>query len=91
MADDGGPVDVLLRAGLQGEVVDRGHVRYDDSRRVWNGAFDRHPLAIVHAANEHDVQRTVGVARGMGLPLAVRGGGHSLAGFSTGDDGIVLA
>ena len=52
--------------------------------------FDRFPLAVVRPAVVEDVQRTVSIARDSGVTLAVRGGGHSLAGFSTCDDGIVL-
>jgi FAD/FMN-containing dehydrogenase len=79
-----------LRASVQGPVIARGQAAYDDARRVWNGAFDRFPLAVVRPSVVEDVRRTVSVARDSGITLAVRGGGHSLAGFSTCDDGIVL-
>jgi FAD/FMN-containing dehydrogenase len=84
------PALTELRASVQGQVIGRDHAAYDAARRVWNGAFDRFPLAVVRPAVVEDVQRTVSTARDSGLTLAVRGGGHSLAGFSTCDDGIVL-
>ncbi|MFC5176893.1 FAD-binding oxidoreductase [Nocardioides taihuensis] len=86
------PESVLaeMRASLEGQVIGRDHADYDAARRVWNGAFDRFPLAVVRPAVVEDVQRTVSTARDCELTLAVRGGGHSLAGFSTCDDGIVL-
>ena len=80
-----------LRASLEGQVIGRDHTDYDGARRAWNGAFDRFPLAVVRPSVVGDVQRTVSVASAtLELTLAVRGGGHSLAGFSTCDDGIVL-
>jgi FAD/FMN-containing dehydrogenase len=79
-----------LREGIKGEVIGAEHPLYDSARRVWNGAFDRFPLAVVRPAIVDDVQRTISIAGDSGVKLAVRGGGHSLAGFSTWDDGIVL-
>ena len=77
-------------AGMRGSVVRQGDADYDVARRVWNGAHDRHPAVIARCAGVADVIRTVDLARSEGLPLAVRGGGHSIAGFSTVDAGIVL-
>jgi FAD/FMN-containing dehydrogenase len=57
---------------------------------VMYGGIDLHPEVIVRVANAEDVQRVVGFARESGLPLAVRGGGHSIAGHSLVEDGIVL-
>ncbi|MFF2032402.1 FAD-binding oxidoreductase [Arthrobacter sp. NPDC058192] len=76
--------------GLRGTVVRPGDADYDDVRRIWNGAHDRHPMLIARCAGVADVIRTVDFARSEGLPLSVRGGGHSIPGFSTVDDGIVL-
>ena len=77
-------------AGLRGTAVRPGDADYDHERSIWNGAHDRHPALIARCAGVADVIRTVDLARSEGLPLAVRGGGHSIPGFSTVDDGIVL-
>ena len=90
MHDGDRVVDALTSAGINGQIIDRTHPEYNDARRIWNGAFDKHPLVVVRVANATDVQKTVRAAKDTGVALAVRGGGHSLAGFSTCDDGIVL-
>jgi len=77
-------------AGLRGTVVRPGDADYDHERSIWNGAHDRRPALIARCAGVADVIRTVDFARSEGLPLSVRGGGHSIPGFSTVDDGIVL-
>ncbi len=77
-------------AGLRGTALLPGDADYDQARSVWNGAHDRRPALVVRCAGVTDVIRTVGLARSERMPLAVRGGGHSIAGFSTLDDGIVL-
>jgi len=77
-------------AGLRGTAVGPGDEDYDRERSIWNGAHDRHPALISRCAGVADVIRTVDLARSEGLPLAVRGGGHSIPGFSTVNDGIVL-
>ena len=77
-------------AGLRGSAVHPGDENYDTERSIWNGAHDRRPAVIARCAGVADVIRTVDLARSERLPLAVRGGGHSIPGFSTVDDGIVL-
>jgi len=77
-------------AGMRGVTVRPGDEDYDRERSIWNGAHDRHPALIARCAGVADVIRTVDLARSEGLPLAVRGGGHSIPGFSTVDGGIVL-
>ncbi len=80
-----------LRERLPGtEVVGRDHADFDHARRVWNGIADRRPAAIVRAKDRDDVVATVRFAADHDILLAVRGGGHSLPGLSTCDDGIVL-
>src|SRR4051812_3439706 len=76
-------------SGLRGTAVRPGDDDYDAARGVWNGAHDRRPAVIARCAGVADVIRTIDLARSEGLPLAVRGGGHSIAGFSTVDGGIV--
>ena len=79
-----------LREVLQGQVLVAGDPEYDVARRVWNGAIDRWPALIVRCADVGDVQQAVTFATSRDLPIAVRGGGHGVAGFSTCDDGVVI-
>jgi FAD/FMN-containing dehydrogenase len=79
-----------LRAALNGRVIAPDDARYDQARTVFYGGIDRRPAVIVRAADETDVSRVVSLARESGLELAVRSGGHSLAGHSVSDGGIVL-
>ncbi|MFF8865262.1 FAD-binding oxidoreductase [Streptomyces sp. NPDC015139] len=79
-----------LEAGLRGTVVRPGDADYDRARAVWNGSHDKHPALIVRCAGTADVIRAVEFARSQDLLVAVRGGSHSIAGFSTCDDGIVI-
>jgi FAD/FMN-containing dehydrogenase len=79
-----------LRRAVQGQVLKVGDDGYDEARRVWNGMIDKHPRLIVQAASPADVAPTIALARETGLPLAIRGGGHNVAGNGTVDGGIVL-
>lgn len=80
----------MLRGAVRGTVVTRGDPSYDESRRVYNALHDRHPAVVVHAVDAADVIAAVLHAREHDLPLAVRGGSHSVAGFGTVDDGLVV-
>jgi len=79
-----------LRERFQGDLLLPGDAAYEASRGIWNGMFDRRPGLIARCANVIDVQSTVRAASSAGLLTAVRCGGHSLAGFSTCDGGMVL-
>jgi FAD/FMN-containing dehydrogenase len=79
-----------LAAELRGTVICPGDPTYDEARALWNAAHDRHPALIVQAAGPADVAAAVRFARSQKLEVAVRGGGHSIAGFSGVDDGIVI-
>jgi FAD/FMN-containing dehydrogenase len=79
-----------LRAEINGRVIAPDDAEYDEARTVFYGGIDRHPAVIVRVADGTDVSRVVTLAREAGLPLAVRGGGHSLAGHSVAEGGIVL-
>jgi FAD/FMN-containing dehydrogenase len=79
-----------LRAELNGEVLGPDDAGYDQARTPFYGGFDLRPQAIVRPADAAGVARAVTLARDSGLELAVRSGGHSLAGHSTSDGGIVL-
>src|SRR5689334_3739092 len=86
---DTGIAHALAREGLDGVVIGPEHVDYDRRRVVYNAVIDRRPGAIVQVASVADVETVVRIAEDTGLPLAVRGGGHSFAGLGTCDDGIV--
>lgn len=79
-----------LRNEVGGEYIAPGDPDYDEARAVWNGMIDRYPLAIIRAASTDDVAPVLRAVRETSLPLAVRGGGHSVSGHSAVDDGIVL-
>jgi FAD/FMN-containing dehydrogenase len=79
-----------LRSAVAGTVIVPGDDDYQSARRVWNYAIDRHPAMIIRCGGTADVVAAVRFARSEGLPIAIRGGKHSAAGFSTCDDGLVL-
>ncbi|MGH2782621.1 MAG: FAD-binding oxidoreductase [Thermoleophilaceae bacterium] len=79
-----------LRAELRGRVIAPDDPGYDRARTVFSGAFDRRPAAIARVADATDVSHVLSLARETGLELAVRSGGHSGAGHSTSEGGIVL-
>lgn len=79
-----------LRSAIKGQVITPDDAGYDDARAVFYGKFDRRPAAIIRPANAADVAHVVGLARESSLALAVRCGGHSVAGHSTIDGGILL-
>ncbi|MCZ2860800.1 FAD-binding oxidoreductase [Blastococcus sp. VKM Ac-2987] len=79
-----------LRRRVDGAVTAPGDPEYDEARTVWNAMIDRRPSAVVRAADVDDVVSTIAVARDHGLDLAIRAGGHNVAGNGTVDDGIVL-
>lgn len=79
-----------LRAEFNGRVIGPGDAGYDEARTVFYGGFDRKPAAIVRAAEAADVARVIALARQTKLELAVRSGGHSTAGHSVTEGGIVL-
>lgn len=79
-----------LRESLFGTVTLPGDAGYDQARAVWNGMIDRYPAVIVHCATTSDVVTAVTFARRLDLPIAVRGGGHQVAGYGTVDHGLVI-
>jgi hypothetical protein len=79
-----------FQSHLLGDAIRPQDAAYDSARQVWNRAIDRRPALVVRAADAADVIRSVSFARDNELPLAVRSGGHSMAGHSTVDDGIVI-
>ena len=79
-----------LKANIKGEVILPDDALYDSARTIWNATIDKHPALIVRCATTSDVVCAVNFARDNGLALAVRGGGHNIAGSALCDDGIVI-
>lgn len=79
-----------LRAAFTGRVIAPGDAGYDQARVVFVGGIDRRPAVIIRAADAADIARVVSLARETALELAIRSGGHSGAGHSVSDGGIVL-
>jgi len=79
-----------LAESLRGELILPLDPGYDEARTIWNGVHDCRPAMIVRCAGVADVIRAVEFARSEQLSVAVRGGGHSIPGFSTVDDGVVI-
>ena len=79
-----------LREQVRGEVVTETDEAYDEARAVYNAMIDRRPLAVVRSRDTGDVMAAVAFAADNDIPVAVRGGGHSVPGFGTCDDGVVV-
>jgi FAD/FMN-containing dehydrogenase len=79
-----------LRDGLRGTAIVDGDDAYDEARTVFNATIDRRPALIVQCEEAADVVRTLAFARDRGLEVAVRGGGHSVAGMALTEGGVVI-
>jgi FAD/FMN-containing dehydrogenase len=79
-----------LRGEFRGELLLPTSPGYDAARRLWNGAIDRRPACIARCAGVADVVAAVRFARDHDLELAVRGGGHNVAGTAVCDGGVVI-
>lgn len=90
----GGAVDGVevarYGATLEGEVLLPGSDAYEAARAVWNGMIDRRPALITRCATPEDVARSVQFARAHGLPIAVKGAGHNIAGSAVRDGALVI-
>jgi FAD/FMN-containing dehydrogenase len=75
---------------VRGRIITASDADYDDARAVYNGMHDRKPGAVIQCVDSADVMAVVTASRDSGLDLAVRGGGHSVPGFGTIDDGLVI-
>ncbi|MFC4359636.1 FAD-binding oxidoreductase [Halobium salinum] len=81
---------VALRERFRGDVLTPEDPDYHDARALWNGLIDRYPTAVVRPTGTADVVAAVRFARERDLPIAVRGGGHNVAGSALVDDGLCL-
>jgi FAD/FMN-containing dehydrogenase len=79
-----------LASGLRGDLARTGDPGYEPARQLWNGMIDRRPALIARCAGAEDVVAAVNFARDHELLLAVRGGGHGVAGHAVCDGGLVI-
>jgi FAD/FMN-containing dehydrogenase len=79
-----------LKSTFKGEILLPGDEAYQRARKIWNAMIDKHPAVIARCFNPPDVVDAVNFARDSGLMLAVRSGGHNIAGSAMCDDGIVI-
>lgn len=79
-----------LKSAIHGEVLLPDSPGYDEARAIWNAMIDRRPAAIVRCADASDVANAVKYAREHRVRIAVRGGGHNIAGLALCDDGMVI-
>jgi FAD/FMN-containing dehydrogenase len=86
----GEPVITNLKTQVRGDVIVPGEERYDEARKVYNAMIDKRPSVIVRCTGVADVIAAVKAARALGISVAVRGGGHSVPGFGTADDALVV-
>ena len=80
----------LLRQSLSGVLLGPGDEGYEEARKIHNGLVDKRPALIVRCRGTEDIVHALGFARETGLEVAVRGGGHSVAGRSVTDDGVMI-
>ncbi len=79
-----------LAKSFGGQLLRPGDAGYDEARRVHNGLIDKHPAVIARCSGTADVADAVKLGRDLGLEIAVRGGGHNVAGRATVDDGLMI-
>ena len=79
-----------LRNGFEGAVILPGEADYDEARKIFNGAIDRRPAVIAQCASVADVQRAIRYGHDAELEIAVRGGGHGVAGRALSEGGLVV-
>jgi FAD/FMN-containing dehydrogenase len=83
----GGP---MMRAAMNGRVLEPGAAGYDEARTVWNAMVDRRPRAIVRCANADEVADAIRYGRERALEIGVRCGGHGVLGLCVPDDGLMI-
>jgi len=75
---------------FRGELIQPGDPPYNEARSIWNGMIDRRPAVIARCVGTHDVVQAILMAREHGAPVAVKGGGHNVAGNAVCDGGVVI-
>src|SRR5260370_15941858 len=85
-----GEVYSSLNGQFRGDLLRPGHTEFSEARRIWNGMVARTPGLIARCAGVQDVQAVVRAASAAGISPAIRCGGHSLAGFSSCEGGLVI-
>jgi FAD/FMN-containing dehydrogenase len=86
----GTPTLEELKGSVRGQVIAADDPGYEEARKVYNAMIDRRPRVVVRCVDAGDVMLTVDFARENRLDLSVRGGSHSVPGFGTNDDGVVI-
>ena len=89
MGSNTGSISALSQQ-FSGEIVTVSDEGYDQARRVWNAMIDQRPRLVARPRNASDVAAAVNFARDERLPLAIRGGAHSVAGMGTCEGGVVI-
>ncbi|KCZ71095.1 FAD/FMN-dependent dehydrogenase [Candidatus Methanoperedens nitroreducens] len=79
-----------FKESMRGELIRPGDAGYDDARKIWNGMIDKHPALIARCTGAVDIINAVNFARSSKLLVAVRGGGHNVAGNAVCDGGLVI-
>lgn len=79
-----------FKSRLRGQLIQPNDAGYDEARKIWNAMIDKKPGMIVHCAGAADVMASVAFARDHALLLAIRGGGHNIAGSALCDGGLVI-
>ncbi|HEY6933184.1 MAG TPA: FAD-binding oxidoreductase [Marmoricola sp.] len=82
--------EIGLPDGFRGKAIRPADPEYDEARAVYNGSIDRHPVLIVQPTGAADIRDAVAFARQQRLPLAVRCGGHQVAGLGTVEGGVLI-
>src|SRR5262249_17266440 len=79
-----------IRGTVRGQVCLEGSPGYDEARTIWNAMIDRHPDVVIRCAETADIIQAVRFANEHDLAIAVRGGGHNIAGNAVGDGGLLI-
>ncbi len=80
-----------FRAGFSGRLTRPGDPGYDGARSIFNGAIDRRPAMVAECSSAADVAEAIRFARGQGMEISVRGGGHNFAGTAVADGGLMIS